>query len=293
MVKKLLKIMSILILLALIVAGVFFYSIYVSVDRVNISYQNIASSKIPEDMNDLKIAFITDIKYNEFMNKNRLTKMINKLNDTGADVVIFGGDMFSDPDKKAPDSQMQKDLTTILKGIDAPLGKFAVLGDEDEVDNTTKKLVSSILYDSDFEVLTNTSVRIRNKSDSSITLVGLDSLINGTPDAGKAMKKISEKEFNILVTHCPDVIKTSELNTQYINLIMTGHSLGGQIYIPIIGPTRSIKGAQTYNHGEYTLNNGTRLFVSNGLGTKGIDMRFMAPPQILLFRLQNSKSTTK
>lgn len=57
--------------------------------------------------------------------------MIDKLNTTGADVVIFGGDMFSNPQTKAPDSQMSKDLTTILKSIDAPLGKFAVLGDED------------------------------------------------------------------------------------------------------------------------------------------------------------------
>ena len=50
MVKKLLKIVSVLILLALIVAGVFFYSIYISVDRVNLSYQTISSSKIPEDV---------------------------------------------------------------------------------------------------------------------------------------------------------------------------------------------------------------------------------------------------
>ena len=49
MVKKLLKIVSVLILLALIVAGVFFYSIYISVDRVNLSYQTISSSKIPEE----------------------------------------------------------------------------------------------------------------------------------------------------------------------------------------------------------------------------------------------------
>ena len=82
MVKKLLKIVSVLILLALIVAGVFFYSIYISVDRVNLSYQTISSSKIPEDMNDLKIAFISDIKYNEYMNKERLTSMISKLNTT-------------------------------------------------------------------------------------------------------------------------------------------------------------------------------------------------------------------
>ena len=201
MVKKLLKIVSVLILLALIVAGVFFYSIYISVDRVNLSYQTISSSKIPEDMNDLKIAFISDIKYNEYMNKERLTNMISKLNTTGADVVIFGGDMFSNPQTKAPDSQMSKDLTTILKSIDAPLGKFAVLGDEDLANDKTKKIVSQILYDSDFEILSDTSIRLRNKGDSSISLIGLNNMLNGDPQPDRAMKKVSEDEFNILVTH--------------------------------------------------------------------------------------------
>ena len=276
MVKKLLKIVSVLILLALIVAGVFFYSIYISVDRVNLSYQTISSSKIPEDMNDLKIAFISDIKYNEYMNKERLTSMISKLNTTGADVVIFGGDMFSNPQTKAPDSQMSKDLTTILKSIDAPLGKFAVLGDEDLANDKTKKIVSQILYDGDFEIL----------SDTSISLIGLNNMLNGDPQPDRAMKKVSEDEFNILVTHCPDIVKTSGINTKYLNLIIAGHSLGGQIYLPLLGPLHTMEGAATYNHGSYDIN-GTSLYVSNGLGTKDIDMRLLAPPQILVFRLQH------
>ena len=286
MVKKLLKIVSVLILLALIVAGVFFYSIYISVDRVNLSYQTIYSSKIPEDMNDLKIAFISDIKYNEYMNKERLTSMISKLNTTGADVVIFGGDMFSNPQTKAPDSQMSKDLTTILKSIDAPLGKFAVLGDEDLANDKTKKIVSQILYDSDFEILSDTSIRLRNKGDSSISLIGLNNMLNGDPQPDRAMKKVSEDEFNILVTHCPDIVKTSGINTKYLNLIIAGHSLGGQIYLPLLGPLHTMEGAATYNHGSYDIN-GTSLYVSNGLGTKDIDMRLLAPPQILVFRLQH------
>ena len=101
------------------------------------------------------------------MNKERLSSMIGKLNTVGADVVIFGGDMFSNPQTKAPDSQMSKDLTTILKSIDAPLGKFAVLGDEDLANDKTKSIVSQILYDSDFEILSDTSIRLRNKGDSS------------------------------------------------------------------------------------------------------------------------------
>lgn len=289
MVKKLIKLVSFLILVALIVAGVFFYSIYISVDRVNLSYQDIVSNKIPKEMNDIKIAFVSDIKYNSYMNKERLNKMIDKLNNVGADIVIFGGDMFDEPDKNPPDSKCQNELTDILKGIKAPLGKFAVLGDQDEVNETTKTLVSTILYDSDFELITNSGVRIRNESNSSITLIGLDSLIHGTPDMGAAFSKINSDEYNILVTHCPDILKNSDINTEYLNLGLSGHSLGGQIYLPLFGPLHSIEGAQTYNHGAYDIN-AMKLYVSNGLGTTGSDMRLFAPPQILIFRLSHSAS---
>ena len=98
--KKLLKILSVLVILALLLAGVFFYSIYISVDRVSLNYTTLTSPKISADMNDIKIAMISDIKYNGFMGKDRLTKMINELNDANCDIVLFGGDMFDNPATK-------------------------------------------------------------------------------------------------------------------------------------------------------------------------------------------------
>ena len=288
--KKALKIVTVLIIFAMMIASVFFYSIYISVDRVKLTYPTLASSKIPEEMKDVRIAFISDIKYGSFMTQERLTKMINELNAVGCDIVIFGGDMFLDPATNAPDSDAVSILTKLLNSIDAPLGKFAVLGDQDLVNENTKELVSSILYDSNFEIITNTSVRIRNHSNSSINLIGLDSYINGEPNAESAFSSISENEFNIVVSHCPDIITTTTFNTNYIDVMMSGHSLGGQIYLPFLGPLRSVEGAQKYHHGVYTINN-TTLYVSNGLGTQGIDMRLLAPPEIIMFRLTNVVSS--
>lgn len=287
MVRKLLKIVSILICIALVIAGIFFYSIYISVDRVSISYETIASNKIPKSMNDVTIAFFSDIKYNEFMSKTRLSDMISKLNTTNPDIVIFGGDIFSNPEENTPDSNMSKDITTILKSIEAPLGKFAVLGDQDNINKDTKKIVSQILYDSDFEILSDHTIRLRNENNDSISLIGLNNLINGNPKPEEAMKNVNENEFNILVTHCPDAVSKSGINLEYINLAMTGHSLGGQIYLPIIGSIYTEEGATAYNRGQYDIN-GSKLYVSNGLGTTKIDMRLMTPPQILVFRLKHT-----
>ena len=170
---------------------------------------------------------ISDIKYNGFMGKDRLTKMINELNDANCDIVLFGGDMFDNPATKEPDSAVVKELTDILKSIQAPLGKFAVLGDQDQVNDDVKNIVSDILYQSNFEILTNQAIRIRNHTKNSITLVGIDSLINGNPNPDSAFKTISEDEYNIVLTHCPDLISSADFNSNYVDAMFAGHSLGG------------------------------------------------------------------
>ena len=281
MVKKLVKIVSVLLLFALLIAGVFFYSIYYSVDHVKLVNETISSTKIPTSMNDIKIAFISDIKYHGFMKKERLSTMMETLETAGADIVIFGGDSF---EEQKPDSQTVREITSLLQNIKAPLGKFAVLGDEDLVSKEAKQKVTTILYNSDFEIITNKKLQIRNGSKDSITLIGLDSMINGNPNVSKPFDNISSDEFNIMVTHCPDIINNNEINTKYLDIILSGHSLGGQIYLPLIGALQKSEGADTYSHGKYSINE-TKLYVSNGLGTVNMDMRLFARPQILIFRL--------
>ena len=177
MVKKLVKIVSVLLLFALLIAGVFFYSIYYSVDHVKLVNETISSTKIPTSMNDIKIAFISDIKYHGFMKKERLSTMMETLETAGADIVIFGGDVFTSFEEQKPDSQTVREITSLLQNIKAPLGKFAVLGDEDLVSKEAKQKVTTILYNSDFEIITNKKLQIRNGSKDSITPVSYTHLL--------------------------------------------------------------------------------------------------------------------
>lgn len=285
MVRKLLRICIVLVLIAAIFGGFFLYGLYFAVDRPMIDNQTLASTKIPKALNGKTIAYFSDIKYKEFMDKKRLQKMVDKLKEAHADIVIFGGDVFSDVKKFPYDSQDIKDITALLQQIEAPLGKFAVLGDMDMCDEETQKQVTELLYASDFEVLTNQNLQIRAESSEGITLIALDPLINGDPDVNSAFSGISEEEFNLLITHCPDIITNTEINTTYLDAVISGHSLGGQVYIPLLGSLRKIEGAQRYHHGTYNVNT-TTLYVSNGWGTVGTDMRLFAPPQILVFRLE-------
>lgn len=292
MIKKLLKSVSVLIIIALVLAGIFFYSIFVSVENLTVSYHMIQSEKIPADMNDIQIAFITDLEYNHFMNKERFTKMIHKINEVKPDIILFGGDIFDLPLTYVPNDATKQEVSQLLKTIQAPLGKFAVLGEQDNVDKNVRSMVADILKTSDFELLNNRAIRLRNGSQAGITLIGLDSLVGGTIDFNSAFSNVNHEEFNILFTHCPDTVQAEEIPEGTIDLMFAGHSHGSQIYVPLLGALSGDEGAKKYNHGKHTVNQ-TVLHISNGLGTTAMDMRLFSPPQMLVYRLRSVQKEEK
>ncbi len=288
MVKKILRVCSVLIIIAIFCASVFFYSVYVAVERIQINYETISSTKIPEDLHNVTIAFITDIQFNHFMTYDRLANMIESINQAHPDVILFGGDLFDDTQTQTPSEDSTNKLTELLKKLQAPLGKFAVLGERDLTNTEIKDRSISILTNSDFEIITNRSIRLRNQTNQSITLIGIDSLLKGKPDYDTAFQGVSNEEFNIAITHCPDIVNEPGIPLASLDLIFAGHSHASQISLPILGPLDTIEGAKSYNHGTYYINNTTRLVVSNGLGTTNLDMRLFSPPQVNIYRLQHA-----
>ncbi len=284
------KTVSALLLVALVMAGVFFYSIFITVERLTVNYQTITSTKIPADLNNVQVAFIADLEYNHFMDKDRLTKMINTINEVHPDVVIFGGDIFDMPLTYVPNDATKQEVSQLLKTIDAPLGKFAVLGEQDNVDDNVHSMVVDILRTSDFELLNNTAIRLRNQTQASVTLIGLDSLVGGTIDLESAFSNVSNDQFNILVTHCPDTILMENLPRDNIDLMLAAHSHAAQINLPLLGSMSTDEGAESYNHGKHKIGN-TILHISNGLGTSTMDMRLFSPPQMLVYRLEHQEIT--
>ena len=113
MIRKIRRLLTVLLILALFSISFIVYGIYVSVERLNINYETITSSKIPTDLNNLSIAFISDIHYNGFMNQKRLEPMIQKINEANPDIIIFGGDLFDHTLENTPSSEVQLSLIHI------------------------------------------------------------------------------------------------------------------------------------------------------------------------------------
>ena len=102
-------------------------------------------------------------------------------------------------------------IKSSLSKINAPLGKFCVLGEKDEANND---VVRSILNQAQFEILENETILLTNQKSDGITL----SALSNTPDPSKI--STSSEQYNLLITHMPDTLTNEELSTKSISLAL-------------------------------------------------------------------------
>lgn len=117
---------------------------------------------------------------------------------------------------------------------------------------------------------------------SKLIVAGLDDVMLGRPDFHQTMGNIDKNYFAILLVHEPDtVLQAKNYN---VDLQLSGHSHGGQVKIPFIGPLYTPPYAKSFSEGFYTVDH-TKLYVNRGLGTTRLPFRFLAVPEITLFTL--------
>jgi predicted MPP superfamily phosphohydrolase len=123
--------------------------------------------------------------------------------------------------------------------------------------------------------LTNRSHRL-TLDGQHLWLAGVDDIYWGRPDLPRALSKVSEQDALILLCHNPDFAE--QLPEPRVGLMLSGHTHGGQIYLPSIGsPWIPSKFGDKYRHG-LVQGPASQVFVSRGLGEAGIPIRLNVPP---------------
>lgn len=231
------------------------------------------------NIDSVKIAQFTDTHLGEFYSLEQLEKAVLKINKQNADIVFFTGDLFD----IASQFEDKDKVSAVLKKINAPLGKFAIYGNRDYGGGAVR-IYTNIMQEAGFEVLTDDSAQIQINS-KTISIYGADDYLLGNPDVSKLMAGIDENDFNILLTHEPDTV---ENYAEYpIDMAFSGHSHGGQVYLPLYGAVIKTNLCDTYFKGMYQLDNqrNTQLFVSTGIGNTKVPFRFLNIPEIAMFNL--------
>ena len=283
------KILSVIVIILAIIAFVLVDSFFIVPNRFVTRRETLKSEEIPEQLDDTNILFFSDLDYGAFMDESRLDKLIETINLSGADLVIFGGDIYDN------EANITEETNTIIsnafKSINAKYGKFAVYGDRDENSDVVKNAVDTIYNNSDFEVINNTSFNIHKNGSKFITLVGLDNGLNGTNNVDGAYANVSSEAYVITVCHTPD--SADLVPTDLTDYFLAGHSHGGQVYYffsSLYTPANAIK----YFRGKNDISNAFTLDITNGVGTTIQDVRFLANAEIVVYTLksQATKATS-
>ncbi len=262
------------------IGGSYFYATRWSQKHFTVDYQTAGSFQIPLAFDNVSIMFLSDLEYGSFFDSSRLSILQQQISQLSSDIVIFGGDLF---DEGYAVSQQDIDtVTAFLKGLSAPGGKFAILGDFDTADSQRQSLVTAILADADFELLKyGAPLKIHNGTSAYINLIGF-SYNPELTDTTAAFSSVLDSSYTIAVIHGAKLADTFPLNR--CDLTLSGHSHHLQINFPGLGSYKTSAASGSYKLGMQTTAT-TTLYLSSGLGETAVDARLFSKPSLLFLRL--------
>lgn len=259
--------------LFIIILIIIIYAFIIGPKGIYIKEYKVSSDKITSEKDGLKILQISDIHYGSTVNDNDIIKIRKKANEAKADIVVFTGDLI-DEDYKIEDNE--KDLLKKeLKKINAELGKYYVIGEEDFDEAKT------ILNYAEFIDLNNNPQSIYSEDNTPILLV--DKSIN----KDYITSEENSTYFKILAIHNPDDFE--KFKNYNFDIAIAGHTHNGQINIPKI---KDLFISSKYKKDYQKINN-TNLYINAGIGTSGIKIRLFNHPTMNLYRLNKTSTKNK
>lgn len=261
----------------LILVGLFLWARYISTSGLIVKEYPYYSNKLPKEFHGKKIVHFTDLHFSKSINEKELSKLIKTINDLKPDICVFTGDLI---DKYYKISSKEKEmLISNLKKIKTNLGKYAVKGNHD-YENI---FFEEIMTKSEFTIFKNNHKLIYYKSQVPILIAGTPSMLKDDVLLDDTFKDQNDY-FTIYLAHEPDIL--NDARGYNIDLMMSGHSHGGQVRLPFAGALFTPLGSKTY-YEEYYHKDETSLYISSGIGTSLLRIRFLNKPSINLYRIYN------
>lgn len=276
----------------MILHGIFFGRFNYQVRDLTLTFDN-----LPEEFDGFRIAQISDVHIGSFWsNTDKFQKGIDLLQQQNADLIVFTGDMVNNyADEMLP-------FIDILKKLNAPFGKLAILGNHDygeynQWENKYEKQkdhLKLIEYykNTGFNLLLN-KAQIITKNSEKIAVIGIENW--GLPpfpqhgDFEKAYNEAGDIDFKILLSHDPSHWDEQVKNKSDVKLTLSGHTHAMQFTFRLFGFKWSpVSWKYPKWEGLYQ-ENGQMLYVNIGFGFIGFPGRVGTPPEITIFKLKKQK----
>ncbi|GFO51038.1 hypothetical protein ikelab_03130 [Lactococcus garvieae] len=266
--------LSLLSLFILLIIALPFYAWKVEPFLVHVNHVELGKKN---ERTPLNVVQISDLQVSEYYETNRLDKVIEKVNAQKPDILLFTGDLFDNyskyPEQRAP-------MIEKLKAFKANIGKYTVWGNHDYGGGAVR-VYEDVMSAGGFTVLRNQRETLTLSDGRQVFLGGLDDSLLGNPSVSDTLAYRQNYDYAITMTHEPDVADAF-IGTD-IQLVLAGHSHGGQVWIPFY-PIKNVL-AEKYTRGLYQLDAITQLYVNTGIGTTSIHARFGVIPEVTQFTI--------
>ena len=248
--------------------------------------------RLPAAFDGFTIAHLSDFHYDE-LSAVPIKAAIEIVNHLHPDLIVLTGDFITVPPfhktfhtaKGA--AKAIEPCASLLSQLQARILRVSVLGNHDAASDVPR--IIDTLDSHGLPVLRNGSIPVE-QGGSRIWLCGLDSAVEGDPDMDRALQEVPGDELVVLLVHEPDF--ADEAVHYPVDLQLSGHSHGGQIWLPGIGAPWLPTFGQKYPRGMYRIGPLT-LYTNIGLGTIRLPIRLNCSPEVTLLTLRSPENTVK
>lgn len=233
--------------------------------------RDIAVRGLPPALEGVRIGMITDVHHSAVVSAADVTRAVTLVKEADPDIIVLGGDYvsFFDRDYISPVSELLAPLAH------ARHGSFAVLGNHDD-----ERDVPAALAARGFTVLKDQRTALTINGER-LDLAGIR-FWTRTPGEIAAVLK-GTGGTTILLAHDPR--RLAEAAALDVQLVLSGHTHGGQVLVPAVGP---IAGRKFPVLSGYATRENTSIFVSRGVGTVYVPVRINCPPDVAVLTLRRA-----
>ncbi len=229
---------------------------------VQVQRHNLPLVGLPAAWHGLRIAFFADLHRGPNVPQAYLRKAVDQVAALECDLVAIGGDFVT-----GGSARHGRDVAKLTSRLNPPLGTFACLGNHDygvtrPVKDARPGEIADALGRSSVRVLENEAVRLERDGEP-LWIAGVEDLWTGRFDAKVAMADVPSEDASIVLCHNPDAAE--DLAAAGCGAILSGHTHGGQVQVPLLGPPiLPVRNRDRYEGMHYV--SGTWLYITRGIG---------------------------
>ena len=277
--RKRLRIGLALLLLFILACGI--WATLIEPNRLVVHQQTVQLESWPKELSGLRVALIGDVHTGgPFIDHRKLRQIVELTNQQNPDLIVLLGDYMS-PDSWHSHKVEPEVTAAVLKELHAPLGVYAILGNHDWWYNGEK--VWRAFDDVGIHILENDVAEIKWR-DKSFWLIGFADLWTRRLHIAETIAKVPSGSLVIGLTHNPDLFPRIPPT---VPLLLAAHTHGGQVSIPLLGtPVVPSRFGRKYTAG-HIFENGHHMFVTTGIGTSILPVRFRVTPEIVILSIES------